>query len=234
MTTPKTRHEHAADDIGPAADGQRRGGRAPDANPLRRCVGTGETQPQSRLVRFVRGPDGALVPDLLERLPGRGVWVTAERRAVELAVKKGGFARGLKARVSVPDGLADRVEGLLVKRCQDLIGLARKASMAVMGADKVAAEIERQPPGWVLEAADGAGDGRQRVFSRVRTLYGSDTLRVAGALTSAELGMAFGRSHVVHALLKRGRFAKLWARDYVRLTGFREAPEETWLSGRQR
>ena len=238
MTTPRNRHDPRAADTD-RRDGPVRGPKGapsgkPDANPQRRCVGTGESRPQSELIRFMRGPEGDLVPDILERLPGRGVWVTADRKALELAIKKGGFARGLKAQVRVGEGLADQVEALLLRRCQELIGLARKASMAVSGADKVAAEVERQPPGWLLEAADGAGDGRMRVFSRVRTLYGSDKLRVAGALSRAELGMAFGRSDVVHAMLKRGRFAKLWARDYGRLTGFRDSPEENWLSGRQR
>lgn len=231
MTPKPTNDPSPTPEIAESTDRRRR---VPDTNPVRRCVATGQSRPQSEMIRFVAGPGDELFPDILARLPGRGVWVSADRDSVKLAIKKGGFQRGLKMKVRVPEGLPDTVETLLVKRCQDLIGLARKGSAAVLGADKVLSEVERFPPGWLLEASDGAGDGRGKVISRVRTLYGNGEMRLAGALSSAELGMAFGREHVVHALIKRGRFAKLWAGDYLRLIGFRNAPETNWLSGRQR
>ena len=47
--------------------------------PERRCIVTGDVQPKAGLVRFVVGPDGQIVPDLADKLPGRGIWVTADR-----------------------------------------------------------------------------------------------------------------------------------------------------------
>ena len=44
----------------------------------RTCVVTRRTEPVARLIRFVMAPDGSVVPDLRRRLPGRGVWITAE------------------------------------------------------------------------------------------------------------------------------------------------------------
>ena len=43
----------------------------------RRCLVTRESGPRGGLVRFAVGPDGAVVPDVDERLPGRGLWVGA-------------------------------------------------------------------------------------------------------------------------------------------------------------
>ena len=76
----------------------------------RRCIVTGDTQPKCGLIRFVVGPDDQIVPDLLEKLPGRGIWVTADRSTLEQAVKKRLFARGAKQAVTVPDGLIDDLE----------------------------------------------------------------------------------------------------------------------------
>ena len=64
---------------------------------------------EDRLVRFVAGPDGVVVPDLARRLPGRGMWVAATREAVDLAAKKGGFSRSAKAKLSAPADLSNQV-----------------------------------------------------------------------------------------------------------------------------
>ena len=55
--------------------------------PLRKCIVTGEQAAPERMIRFVVGPsiDGAageVVPDLARRLPGRGMWLKAERAVV--------------------------------------------------------------------------------------------------------------------------------------------------------
>ena len=73
--------------------------------PERTCIVTGNTGPTDAMVRFVVGPDGSVVPDILGKLPGRGMWVAAQRDVVERA-GKGAFSRSAKAQVTVPDGLA--------------------------------------------------------------------------------------------------------------------------------
>jgi predicted RNA-binding protein YlxR (DUF448 family) len=89
-----------------------RGGRKKDREdgPERRCIVRGESGPVAGMVRFVVSPDGEITPDILEKLPGRGIWVSADRKAIETAVKKNLFARAAKAKVDVPEDLADRVE----------------------------------------------------------------------------------------------------------------------------
>jgi hypothetical protein len=41
--------------------------------PLRLCAESRTQEPIERLIRFVLGPDGTIVPDLARKLPGRGV-----------------------------------------------------------------------------------------------------------------------------------------------------------------
>lgn len=196
--------------------------------PQRECALSRETHAKADLIRFVRDPAGRVVPDIAERLPGRGVWVSASREAVNAAAAKGVFPRRFKASATVPPELADEVERLLVERCIGLVGLARRSGNLVTGFDQVRAALRKAPPGWLIEAGDGAQDGRNKVYSLAKALYGN--VRIAGALTSGELGMAIGRAHVIHALLQAGPLADSWTVAYRRLKGFRLSPEEHWFS----
>ena len=102
----------------------------------RKCIVTGEVQPKAGLIRFVIGPDNQVVPDILGKLPGRGIYVTADRAILEQA-RKGQFSRSAKQAVTVPDGLLDEVERQIARRTVDLIALTRKAGRAVCGFEKV-------------------------------------------------------------------------------------------------
>ncbi len=109
-----------------------RGGKQDDRDgPERRCIVTGETGPKDGLIRFVVGPDSTVVPDILEKLPGRGMWVTASREALEKAGKGQFFTLG-QAAGQVPDDLLAEVDRQLSRRVVDLIALARKAGLAVL------------------------------------------------------------------------------------------------------
>jgi uncharacterized protein len=197
------------------------------ASPERQCAVTRERLPKEAMIRFVLSPDNVVTPDIAARLPGRGVWVAAERKHVDTAAAKGAFARGFKGAVAVPEGLSDLTERLLVKRCVELLGLARKAGLAIQGHDQVRDALRGKAPAFLLEASDGAEDGRNKVYFLAKAIY-SD-VKVAGALSAQELGMAFGRDRVIHGLVRRGAIAKNWEIAYRRLTGFRVAPELDWF-----
>lgn len=184
---------------------------------LRRCLVTGEIRPKDELIRFVVGPDSKLVPDVEQKLPGRGLWLTARRDIVTAAAAKNLFARAARADVEVDPDLADRVEALLARRVMDLIGLARRAGQAAAGFEKVHGLLSAGRAAVLLSASDGAADGRRRLQALARGVP------VVGLLTAAELGAAVGREHVVHAAVGSGRLARLIMREAARLAGFRAA-----------
>ncbi|MFQ5567556.1 MAG: RNA-binding protein [Paracoccaceae bacterium] len=199
-----------------------RGGAAKTrTEPERRCIATGESGPTGRLVRFVLGPGAEVVPDLAAKLPGRGVWLTAERALVDRAVAKGLFARAFRARATAPGDLADRLEALLAGRLIDLIGLARKAGQAVTGFEKVRARLKQSAAGALVQASDGAADGK----ARLARLAGG--VPVIDVLDSTELGLAFGREFAIHAALDRGGFADRAIEEAARLGGLRPAGRMT-------
>lgn len=196
------------------------------AGPLRRCIASGESVAVEGLLRFVVGPDDTLVPDLAQRLPGRGIWVTADRVSVDRAVARKLFQRAARRPVTVAPDLADRVEALLLRRCRDLLSLARRAGEAVVGLEKVRAAAERgidgrgrRMPALLLLARDAGADGQRRLAG----LRG--TLPVVRCLDAADLAAAFGREHVVHAAVAEGGLARSLLDEATRLAGFRDAGE---------
>lgn len=193
-----------------------RGGQAKnhDDGPERKCIATGEVQPRDGLIRFVLGPDGRIVPDLAGKLPGRGVYVSANRAAIDKAAAKGLFSRALKQPVKLPDGLSDLIEQMLAKRVIDLISLARKSGQAISGYEKVKSWLQMEEASVLIQAEDGSGRGK----SKLSTPYGGDYI---GWLTADELGMAFGRQTVIHAALGSGGLVPRIVEEAQRLKGVR-------------
>ena len=198
---------------------------------VRQCAVTRERLAPDALIRFVRGPDGTVVPDVFGKLPGRGAWVTADRAVIADGLQTGVFSRAFKAQSEPMERLVQEIERQLLQRCIGLLGMAKKSGVAVLGFDQVRAYIRQQEPGWLIEASDGAEDGRNKVHFLAKAIY--EDVKVAGAMSSAELGIAFGREHVIHALLEQGSLSDAFSIAYQRLIGFRDAPETGWFSGRQ-
>lgn len=195
-----------------------RGGRDKDreTGPERRCIATGEVRPKAELIRFVAAPDGQIVPDVLEKLPGRGIWITADRAALELAVQKRLFARAAKQAVTVPETLVDTVEAQLVQRVIDLIALSRKAGRAVAGYEKVKAWLQSGEAAVLVQATDGSERGK----SKLSNPPGKGTF--IGVLSAQELGLAFAREHVIHGALAAGGLTRRVVEDAARLKGLRK------------
>src|SRR5882762_4283390 len=193
----------------------------------RRCIVTGQVLPEARLLRFVLSPDGQIVPDVEAKLPGRGLWVSANRAIIAQAVAKRLFARAAKAPAVADSGLPERAESRLVERILAHLGLARRAGELILGFDQVDKALRSAtPPAVIIEAAEAAPDGR-RNLQAAATAQGHVPF-VIGALTNAELSLALGRENVVHAALKPGRIAERLIFEAARLGGFRALRPWVW------
>jgi predicted RNA-binding protein YlxR (DUF448 family) len=174
----------------------------------RLCALTREVRPIDELIRFVAAPDGAIVPDLKRRLPGRGVWITAKRTAIDEAVKRNAFARGLKRDVKAPPGLGSQVERQLENAALDALGIAHKAGRVAIGFGRTETALAAVPPvAAILSASDGSPEGARKIAAAAaRRQTGENTaeIPVVAAFTSAQLDLALGRSNVVHAALLAG------------------------------
>ena len=180
----------------------------------RKCIATGEVQPKFGLIRFVVGPDQHIVPDVLGKLPGRGIWVSAKYETLAKAVSKSLFSRGTKQAVSVPDTLISDIETQLARRVIDLISLARKSGQAVSGYEKVKDWLSKETARVLIQASDGSARGK----SKLSTPYGGSFI---GWLTADELGLAFGRQTAIHGALASGGLTSRIVEEAARLKGLR-------------
>lgn len=177
----------------------------PANSSLRTCVVTRAERTPDELIRFVVGPDGAVVPDLARRLPGRGVWVALDAAVVATAVKTKAFARSMKRQVTATPDLPALIERLLVKRSIEALSIANKAGLVLTGFGKVEAELTRSPLA-LMHATDAAEDGCQKL-NRKWVAINADHNRSAliiGGLTIDQLSLAIGRENVVHTCLRHG------------------------------
>lgn len=194
-----------------------RGGRDKNRDdPERKCIATGEISPKVGLIRFVVGPDAQIVPDINGKLPGRGIYVSAERSALAVAMKKKLFSRAAKQQVSVPDDLPELVEALIKDRVIGLLSLARKAGDAVTGFEKVKEWIVSGQGAVLIQASDGSERGK----SKLRPPDGEETF--IGSLTGSELGLAFGRENVIHGALAAGGLTTRVVEEAAKLKSMRE------------
>ncbi|MDG0988979.1 MAG: RNA-binding protein [Yoonia sp.] len=196
-------------------------------NVERKCIVTGEVTPTAGLIRFVVGPENLVYPDILGKLPGRGMYVTATRSALEVATR-GQFSRSAKQAVTVPDGLADEVERQVCRHAVDLIALTRKSGRAVCGFEKV--------KGWLaggenvrvlLQASDGSERGKAKLWT-------PEGARYFGCFTSEELGLAFGRGSVIHGALSTGKLSNRVVEEATKLRGLREIDGDDMVAGKDK
>jgi uncharacterized protein len=189
---------------------------------LRRCAVTRKSRPKDELLRFVLAPDGTVVPDLKERLPGRGVWLMAAQDCVAEAEKRNVFARSLHENVKVPEGFAGIVDRLLADAALGALALANKAGEVVFGAAKVEEAIAKGKVFALVHAREAAEDGCRKLDGKFRGMAGETALEAVKAFGSDELGLASGRTNVIHAALIQGGAALRFHAAASRLERYRK------------
>ena len=168
-----------------------------ERGPLRTCLATGEVLPRERLMRFVVGPDGQIVPDLAGKLPGRGLWLTPTCAALEKAIARKAFARGARRQVTVDAGLADLIERQLLERALGALGFARRGGHAVQGFAKVEERLRARKVALVVVATDAeASDGRAKLAAW--------DVRMVAFCDAVTLGKLFGREDATYIGIARG------------------------------
>jgi predicted RNA-binding protein YlxR (DUF448 family) len=163
------------------------------------------------MIRFVLGPGREIVPDLPERLPGRGMWLSARGDVLESAISRGAFTRAARGPVVVPPGLTALLHQGLRTRIADLLGLARRAGQAVAGWQAVREWRSADRIALLVQASDGSPAERERLSG--------GGIGAVMPLTAAELGRVFGRDHIVHVAVAPGRLAEAIRCEATRLSG---------------
>jgi hypothetical protein len=191
--------------------------------PERTCVVTRQARAPEDLIRFVIGPDDILVPDIRRKLPGRGVWVSLSAAAVAEAVKRKAFERSLKTKVAVPAELPAQVDALMTRDALQALAMANKAGLVSTGFSKVEALADSGRAAALIAASDGAEDGKRKIAQALRrgTADRRREIPVVAIFATAELELALGREHVIHAALAPGPATEGFLARWRRLVRFR-------------
>ncbi len=184
----------------------------------RMCIVSREVRPEEELVRFVLSPEGEVVADLKRKLPGRGVWVTASRKAVAEAQKRNLFSRGFGAQAKASPEMADMVFTLLRAEAVATLSLARKAGEALTGFMKVETALGKGPVRHLIHAPDAGADG----VKKLDRLAQPETL-ISQVFSADELNLAFGQANVIHAAIAQGGLAEKLNVQLQRLKRYDEA-----------
>ena len=189
----------------------------------RTCALSRELKPASEMIRFVLGPAGEVVPDVKRKLPGRGIWITASRAAIEDAARRNVFARGFKRDVRVAGDLATRTDQLIERAAIDALAIAGKAGAVISGFSRVEAAVGRDDIRALLHAADAGDEGKRKLDAALRreTTGKSPEIVVIDVFTGAQLDLALNRPNVVHAALLAGPGSETFLSRVARLTYFR-------------
>jgi uncharacterized protein len=205
------------------------GPRTTKSGTQRMCAVTRSVRPIDELIRFVVSPSGDTIPDLKRKLPGRGLWVSASRRAVSEAARRNLFGKGFKRNVLVSPTLAQDTENLLVRGAVEALAMAAKAGQVVSGFTRVEAALETGQARALIHAAEGAADGIRKLDAVIRQSGGNTeeprAFPVINALTSAQLDLALGRSNVIHAALLAGPAGKTFLSRCQTLVQYRLADD---------
>ena len=195
---------------------------------LRLCALSRVQRPKDELIRFVRGPDGTIYPDPAGKLPGRGVWVTAEAAKVTEAARAKVFGRALKADVKVPADLEEKVGALLERRALDALSLANKAGLVTTGFDKLDILLAKAAVAALLHARDASPQGAEKLDRKYAAVCRSNGRppRIVTLFTVEQLSLAIGRSNVVHAALTQGGATEKFLSEAGRVQRYRPASVE--------
>ena len=213
---------------GQTLDDAASGAVVPDG-PIRKCILSGEHGSPDTLVRLAIGPDGAVLPDVRAKAPGRGAWLGVDRATLEQAMVKGklrgALARAFKGAVlTVPDDLADRIDKALVQALLDRLGLEARGGKLLTGSDRIQEAARRGQVKMLLHAADASRDGNGRLDQAWRVgmeREGQGDTGTVLPVDRAGLSVALGRDNVVHVALTDRAAANRIAHFLGRLIFFR-------------
>jgi predicted RNA-binding protein YlxR (DUF448 family) len=179
---------------------------------------SGELKPKPSLIRFVCGPEGQLVPDLAEKLPGRGMWVSADAASLSQAVLKNLFSKSAKKKIKINEDVPRQVAALLVRRVCDLLGLAKTAGAVVARESKVLDALREDVLDVVLVAHGAGQDISKKLCGTIERMEQQPSLFM-GLLSREEMAHALGREICVVVGLRSHPLTEILKKELSRLAG---------------
>lgn len=164
------------------------------------CAVTDEVLPIDQMIRFVVDPNGSIVADLTQKLPGVFLWVKADAGVLKKAIWRNSFAAKTRQNVKIPENLMETIEAGLFRQAMQTLSLAKRANELRFGFTKVDEALRSPAAAVYVVASDAKENGREKL----ERLALHANLPVIDQWSSAELSAAIGEENVIHMALAQG------------------------------
>ncbi|MBE6453689.1 MAG: DUF448 domain-containing protein [Alphaproteobacteria bacterium] len=180
----------------------------------RKCIVTGQLIDKEQLLRFTILPDNTVVPDFKKKLPGKGFYTLNSRSVLLKAINNNLFAKASKSNAKVSLCLIEQVEHILNKQALDIVSLARKAGILILGMDKVKEAIKKGNVAFLHEAINAGEDGHNKILTIAKNIEIFNLFKIE------ELDKELARENTVHLAFVKSNMAQSVRETFVRLTSF--------------
>ncbi len=158
----------------------------------RTCVACRQTRDKNLLVRYVVAPDGAILVDYRQRLPGRGSYTCFSVECMQDAVKKNSFQRSFKGKCEKvsADELHQQLITALDQKIFGLIGMSKKSGQYKTGTNVV---LESLRKGNSLAVVVIAKDISEAIGSKIEALAQKNKIYCIRLYNKQIIGQVLGK-----------------------------------------
>lgn len=188
---------------------------------VRTCVACRTRDDRDDLVRWVADEDGRVLLDARAVRSGRGAWVHPTRACITVMVKRHAAERSLKTEVQRDldaSVLMAQLRAALLQRMTSFIVVSSRRRAIAVGAEAVAAALEKRRVRAVIVAGDAGSTARM-----LADTPGQGGPRVLRYADKATLGALFNRAEVALVALLDHRIAGEAAGTIDRLAALEES-----------
>ena len=171
---------------------------------------------QDDFIKISLSPDNELVPDLHNNLPGKSIWVPANKARINDILKEDDLETFLGAqRLSTKD-LIFLIEKLLRNKILNSISLAKKAGYLAIGLDKIKTQLIGKKHCLIVVAKGAKSLKNYSMFSS------NDISCFENILYQKDLERSTGKNNVKYVGILSKNFKKTIQVDLNKLKGFME------------
>tara|TARA_B100001057_G_scaffold475314_1_gene541968 strand:- start:536 stop:1114 length:579 start_codon:yes stop_codon:yes gene_type:complete len=180
-------------------------------NNSKKCVIKGKAFEKKFMLKLVLSPDGKIILDLNEKLPGKHIWISSERNSLVEAESKNLFSNFFGISKDENKKILYSITSFLKKRIIQRISLARKSSFAICGYEKIKSALLQDKIDLLIQACDGSKKEKSRLRGKFYNKF------LIECLKSSEIGVAFGRNYTIHAGILSNGFNEKFKNDVQKL-----------------
>ena len=163
-----------------------------ERGPQRTCIACRQTKNKNQLVRYVVAPDGAVLVDYRQHLPGRGAYTCIAEQCLGDAVKKNSFKRCFKGQCHSVD--LDELKQQLVlaveQKITNLIGMSRKSGQVVSGSNTIIETLRKKSSVSLVIIAE---DISAAIGQKIETLARSENIYSSRLFKKQMIGQMLGK-----------------------------------------